>query len=134
MLLNGISKRTWSAGHVYSLEDTDGQGHRLFEPIQENVRFTQSVRSLSWSKSLQPHGLQHARLPCPSPIPRARSNSNSSSQCCYPTIPFSVFPFSSYLQSSPASRSFPMNQFFTSGGQLDSLTSTQRFLFNTTYP
>jgi len=69
------------------------------------------------SNSLQPHGLQHARLPCPSPTPEACSNSCPSSKWCHPTISSSVVPFSSCLQSLPASRSFPMSQFFTSGGQ-----------------
>ena len=57
------------------------------------------------------------RLPCPSPTPGAHSNSCPSSQWCHPTISFSVVPFSSHLQSFPASGSFPMNQFFASGGQ-----------------
>ena len=69
------------------------------------------------SYSLQPHGLQHARLPCPSPTPGVYSNSCPWSQWCPPTISSSVVPFSSYLQSFPASGSFSMNQFFTSGGQ-----------------
>ena len=69
------------------------------------------------SNSLQPHGLQHARLPCPSPTPRACSNSCPSSQWCHPTISSSVIPFSSCLQSFPASRSLPMSQFLASGGQ-----------------
>ena len=69
------------------------------------------------SDSLGPDGLQHARLPCPSPTPRACSNSCPSSQWCHPTISSSVIPFSSRLQSFPASGSFPMSQFFTSGGQ-----------------
>ena len=69
------------------------------------------------SDSLQPHGLQHTRLPCPSPTPRACSNSCSSSWWCHPAISFSVVPFSSCLQSFPASGSFLMSQFFTSGGQ-----------------
>ena len=64
-----------------------------------------------------PHGLQHASIPCPSPSPRACSNSCASSQWCHPTISSSVVPFSSCLQSFPASGSFPMSQFFTSGGQ-----------------
>ena len=63
------------------------------------------------------HGLQHARLPCPSPTPEAYSNSCPSSQWCHPTISSSVFPFSSRLQSFPASESFPMSHFFASGGQ-----------------
>ena len=69
------------------------------------------------SDSLRPHGLQHARLPCPSPTPRACSNSCPSSWWCHPTISSSVVPFSSCLQSFPASGSFPMSQFFTSGDQ-----------------
>ena len=69
------------------------------------------------SNSLQPHGLQHARLPCPSPTPGAYLNSCPSSQWCHPTISSSVIPFSSSLQSFPASRSFLVNQRFTSDGQ-----------------
>ena len=64
------------------------------------------------SESLWHHGLQHARLPCPSPTPRASSNS-----WCHPTISSSVIPISSCLQSFPALGSFLMNQFFASGGQ-----------------
>ena len=63
------------------------------------------------------HGLQHARLPCPSSTPRAYSNSCPLSQWYHPTISSSVVPFSSCLQSFPASRSFLMSQLFTSGGQ-----------------
>ena len=69
------------------------------------------------SDSLQPQGQQHARLPCPSPTPRACSNSCPSCQWCHPTISSSVIPFSSRLQSFPASGSFPISQFFASGGQ-----------------
>ena len=69
------------------------------------------------SDSFQPHGLQHTGLSCPSPTPGACSDSSLSSWWCRPTISSSVIPFSSYLQSSPALRSFPMSQFFTSGGQ-----------------
>ena len=67
--------------------------------------------------SLRPHGLQHARPPCPSPTPGASSNSCPLSWWCHPTISSSFFPFSSHLQSFPASGSFPMSQFLTSGGQ-----------------
>ena len=84
-----------------------------FHPIS-SVQFSQSVVSNSW----QPHGPQHTRLPYPSPTPGAFSNSCPSSQWCHPTISSSVIPFSSHLQSFPASGSFPMNQFFTSGGQI----------------
>ena len=68
------------------------------------------------SNSLRPHGLQHARLLCPSPTPRACSNSSPSSQWCHPTISSSVIPFSC-LQSFPALGSFPMSWLFSLGGQ-----------------
>ena len=67
--------------------------------------------------SLWPHGLQHARLPCPSPTPGAYSNSCPSSQWCHLTISSSVIPFSSCLLSFLASRSFQMSQFFASASQ-----------------
>ena len=69
------------------------------------------------SESLQPNGLQHARLPCPSPTPGACSNSCPSSRWCHPTMSSPVVHFSSLLQSFLASGSFPMSQFFASGGQ-----------------
>ena len=69
------------------------------------------------SDSLWPHGLQHARPPCPSPTPRVYSDSCPLSQWCHPTISSSVITFSSCLQSSPASGSFQMSQFFASGGK-----------------
>ena len=69
------------------------------------------------SDSLRPRGLHHTRLPCPSTTPRACSNSCPSSQWCHPTISSSIVPFSSHLQSFPASWSFPASQFFTSRGQ-----------------
>ena len=80
----------------------------------ENFQFSSVAQSCP---TLRPHGLQHARLPCPSPIPGACSNSCPSSWWCHPTISSSVIPFSSCLQPFPASGSFPMSQFFTSGGQ-----------------
>ena len=67
--------------------------------------------------SLWPHGLKYTKVPCPSPTPRACSNSCPLSWWCHPTIASSVIPFSSHLQSFPASWSFLMSQFFTSGGQ-----------------
>ena len=69
------------------------------------------------SDSLWPHGLQHSRLPCPSPTPRAYSNSYPLSWWCLPTISSSVIPFSSCLQSFPASEYFSTSQFFALGGQ-----------------
>ena len=68
------------------------------------------------SYSLWPHGLQHTWLPCPSPVPGAYSNSCPSSWWCHPAISSFVLPFSSCLQSFPASGSFPVSQFFVSGG------------------
>ena len=78
-----------------------------------SVQFSCSVVS----DSLWPHGLQHGRLPCPSPSPEVCSNSCPLSQWYHPTISSSVIPFSSCLQSFPASGSFLMSWFFTSGGQ-----------------
>ena len=69
------------------------------------------------SDTLWPHGPQHARLPCPSPTPGVYANSCSLGRWCHPTISSSVVPLSSPFQSFPASGSFPMSQFFTSGGQ-----------------
>ena len=77
------------------------------------VQFIHSVVS----NSLWPHGLQHIRPPCPSSTPRVYSNSCPLSWWCHPTISSSVVPFSSCLQSFPASGSFPMSQLFASGGQ-----------------
>ena len=78
-----------------------------------SVRFSCSIMS----DSLQPHGLQHARLPYPSPTPWACSNSYPLSRWCHPTISSSFIPYSSCLQSFPASGSFPRSRFFTSGDQ-----------------
>ena len=78
-----------------------------------SVQFSCSVVS----DSLRPRELQHTRPPCPSPTPRVYLNSWPLSQWCHPTISSSVVPFSSCLQSFPASGSFQMSQFFTSGGQ-----------------
>ena len=68
------------------------------------------------SDSMRLYGLQHTRLPRPAPTPRAYSNSCPSHQWCHTTISSSVVPFSSCLQSFPASGSFPMSWFFTLGG------------------
>ena len=81
--------------------------------LLSSVQFSHSVVS----DSLWPHGLQHARRPCPSPTPGVYSNSCPLSRWCQPTILSSIIPFSSHLQSFPASGSFPMSQFFASGGQ-----------------
>ena len=63
------------------------------------------------------HEPQHARPLCPSPTPGVYPNSCPLSRWCHPTISSSVIPFSSHLQSFPATGSFPMSQLFTSGDQ-----------------
>jgi len=78
-----------------------------------SVQFSLSVMS----NSLRPCEPQHARPPCPTPTPRVHPNSCPLSRWCHPTISSSVVPFSSLLQSFPASGSFQMSQLFTWGGQ-----------------
>ena len=78
-----------------------------------SVQFSHSVVS----DSLRPHESQHARPPCPSPTPGVHSNSCPSSWWCHPSISSSVLPFSSRLQSFPATGSFPVSWLFTSGSQ-----------------
>ena len=83
------------------------------------------------SNSLRAHGLWDARLPCPSLSPQACSNSCLLSRWCHPTISSSVVPFSSCLQSFPASGSFPLNQLFAPGGQsIGALASASDFPVN----
>ena len=101
VIVHGVAKsRTQLSMHAY----TEFYG---------SVQFSCTVVS----DCLQPHGLQHARLTSPSPTPRSYSNSYPLSRWCHPTILSSVIPFSSCLQSFPASESFQMNQFFASSGQ-----------------
>ena len=88
-----------------------------------SVQFSCSVVS----DSLRPHESQHARPPCPSPAPRVNSDSRPSSQWCHPAISSSVVPFSSCLQSLPASESFPMNQLFVWGVQSTGLSALASF-------
>ena len=109
--VHGVAKSmTWLSTHTHT------HTHKYhYNPIHNSkwIQFSHSVVS----DSLWPHGLQHARFPCPSPTSGAYSNSCPLTQWCHPTISFSVIPFSSCLWSFPASRSFQMSQFFTSGGQ-----------------
>ena len=110
---------------VKSLQESRKASQRWNMDRWRKIRQTKNLRNLSSvqfshsavSNSLQPHGLQHARLPCPSPTPGVYSNSCPLHCWRHPTISCSVVPFSSHLQSLPASRSFQMSQFFTSGGQ-----------------
>ena len=93
-------------------------GHDWSDIARMTIFFSSVQFSLSvMSDSLRPHGLQHTRPPCLSPTPGVYSKSCPLSRWCHPTISSSVIPFSSTIQSFPASGSFQMSQFFTSGGQ-----------------
>ena len=97
---------------IYGWLDKEAMVH-IYNGIFSSVQFSHSVMS----DSLWPHGLQHARLSCPSPTPGAHSNSCPLSKWFHPTISSSVTPFSSHLQSFPAPGSFQMSQLFAWGGQ-----------------
>ena len=92
--------------------------------MPSSVQFSHSVVS----DSLWPHESQQARPPCPSPTPRVYPNSCPSSRWCHSAISSSVIPFSSCLQSLPTSRSFPMSQLFTWGGQSIGVSASARVL------
>ena len=94
-----------------------------------SVQFSHSVVS----NSLWPHGLQHARLPCPSPTPGAYSNSYPSSQWCHPTISSFVDPLSSHLQSFPASGSFLVSPFFPSVLEFQLQHQSFQWIFRTDF-
>ena len=89
-----------------------------------SVQFSISVMS----DSLRPHEPQHTRPPCPSLTPGVHPKQCPSSRWCHPTISSSVMPFSSCLQSFPASGSFPMNQLFASGGQIFGVAASTSIL------
>ena len=89
-----------------------------------SVQFSHSVVF----DSLRLHESQHARPPCPSPAPGVHPDSRPSSQWCHPAISSSVIPFSSCLQSLPASETFPMSQCFTWGGQSTGVSALASFL------
>ena len=94
---------------------------QIYHPVTPSALYCHHIfcqfRCSVMSDSLGPHGWQHTGPSCPSPTPGACSNLCPSSQWCRLTIPSSVVPFSSRLQSFPASGSFPMSQFFPSRGQ-----------------
>ena len=113
-------------GELYSISCDEPSWKRICitESLCCTVRITHNivnqlllVSDSVLSDSLQPHRLQHTRLPCPSPSPGAYSNSCPRSQWCHSTISSSVCPLSSCLQSFPGSGSFPMSWLFASGGQ-----------------
>ena len=105
-----------------------GEVHSVWGNLEfSSVQFSSSVTSYS----LLPQVLQHTRPPCPSPTPGVYPNSCPLSQWCHPIISSSVVPFSSCLQSFPAAGSFPMSQFFESGGQSIGVSaSTSDLLMN----
>ena len=106
--------KLYSFGEFQLYDSVIKYSHFLLHSVQfSQNKFSRSVMS----NSLQPHGMQNTRLPCSSPTPGAYSNSCPLSRWCHPTISCSVAPFSSHLQSFPASASFPMSWLFTSGGQ-----------------
>ena len=92
--------------------------------LYSTLQFSSSVVS----DSLRPHESQHARPPCPSPTPWVHSNSHPSNRRCHPAISSSVVPFSSCLQSLPASESFPVSQLFAWGGQSIGVSALAWFL------
>ena len=102
--------------------------HRRRTPGYCSVQFS-SIPPSCHINSLWPQGLKHVGLPCLSPTPGACSNSCPSSWWCLPTISSSVVPFSSCLQSFPASGSFPMSQFFASGGQNTGASASASVLY-----
>ena len=104
-----------------------GNKNKSFLTSLEIFQFS-SVQSLSSVRLFQPHELQHARPPCPLSAPRVYLNSCPLSRWCHPAISSSVIPFSSSPQPLPASRSFPMSQFFTWGGQSIELSASASVL------
>ena len=106
LFLKKIQNKHYASFYVDPETESFQRTHKYLK--QNLLLFGRSVMS----DSLQPHGLQPARLPCPSPSPRACSNSCLLSRWCHPTIPSSVVPFFSCLQSFPASESFLMSQLF----------------------
>ena len=95
-----------------------------FSSVQfSSVQFSRSVVS----DSLRPHESQHARPPCPSPMHGVHTDSRPSRQWCHPAISSSVVPFSSCPQFLPASKSFPMNQFFAWDGQSTGVSALNHF-------
>ena len=116
----GYSKdwgQDYTKDNIWSRE----QKHQEIKISISSVQFSRSVTS----NFLQPHELQHARLPCPSPSPRSHADSCPSSQWCHPAISSSVIPFSPCPQSLPAS--FPMSQLFAWGDQSTGVSASASF-------
>ena len=140
-LANTLSKQapgsySWS-GPLYFSDLLRIQHHIMIISLKSTLhakRWRDKLASLQFSSvaqscpTLRPHESQHARLPCPSPFPGGYSNSCPLSRWCHPTVSSSVIPFSSCLQSFPASGSFQMSQLFTSGGQSIGVSALASFL------
>ena len=109
-------KYAWSKRHISISPEKNVFKWKIFYK-HGNCSMVQFSSVAQLCPTLWPHRLQHTRPPCPSPTPGAYSNSRPSNWWCHPTISSSVIPFSSCLQSFPASGSFPISQFFASGGQ-----------------
>ena len=121
---------TLAQTHVHWINDAIQPAHPLSPSSPPSLKYSHSVQfsHLVVFKSLRPHGLQHARPPCPSSTPGACSNSCPLHPWCHPAISSSVVPFSSCLQSFPESGSFQMSQFFTSGGQSTGVSTSASVL------
>ena len=104
-------QKTWR--NIFQKRYSDGQQ----EPEQTLSIIHLQFSSVQFSHSVMSDRLQHARPPCPTPTPRVYPNSCPLSWWCHPTISSSVVPFSSHLQSFPASGCFQMSQLFAWGGQ-----------------
>ena len=132
----------WCIKYIFCAQFLDNQGSsceqyraRSWSPVTHgtaegkwvyihSVQFSHSVVS----DSLRTHEKQHARSPYPSPTPRVHPNPCPLSQWCHPTITFSVVPFSSYLQSFPASGVFQMSRLFASGGPSNGVSASTSLL------
>ena len=123
---NSMDRGAWQAiVHGVAKELATKQQCQFYLSSVQSVQFSLSVVS----DSLPPHGLQHARPPCPSPTARVYSNSSPLSRWCHSNISPSVVPFSS-LQSFPPSGSFPMSQLYSSGGHSIGVSATASVLPN----
>ena len=115
--------RTWKQPRCLSADKWIRKLWYIYR-MEYSVQFSHSAMS----DSLRPHGLQHVTSPCPSPTLGDNSDSRPLSQWWHSTISSSVVPFSSHLQSFPASGSFQMNQLFASGGQRIGISASTSIL------